>query len=354
MLSSSEKRFRVAITADFYSSDGSLRFRDIGLSQFSAHPQIEHLALKEFRPQVGNDQLRGFQGLITGNAGVTANSLTNTQDLLAIARFGVGYDDIDVGACTEADVVFLTAPGSVDYSMAEATVGWMIALSHHVRTKDRLVREGRWDLEPNYMGCELRDRVFGSVGFGGIARATVRLLRCFGMKQAIAYDPYVKAADIESNGVQPVSLEELMTRADFVSIHCPLNKQTRNLITKDQLSLMKPEAYLINTARGGIVNEDDLFEVLLNHRIAGAALDVFVGEPFNQPHRFGQLENVLLAPHSIGHTHEAFRDIGAATCHAMVELAYGRKPSKGVINPEVFDRPGFRAKWERVRLAARG
>jgi len=350
MLTSEKKKFRVAITADFYSSDGSLLFRDIGLSQFSDHPQIEPVPLKEFLPQVGGDQLRGFQGLITGNAGVTASSLANTEDLLAIARFGVGYDDIDVPACTEADVLFFTAPGSVDYSMAEATVGWLIALSHQLRAKDLLVRQGRWDLEPYHMGCELRDHVFGSVGFGGIARAVVRILRCFDMKQPIAYDPYVSPSEIEANGVKPVSLEELMSQADFISIHCPLNPQTRNLIRKELLNRMKLEAFLVNTARGGIVNEDDLFEVLANRRIAGAGLDVFVGEPFDKPHRFAQLDNVLLAPHSIGHTHEAFRDIGAAVCRGMVELAYGRKPAKGPINPQVFDRPGFRSKWERVRL----
>ncbi len=352
MCSSIVKKFRVGLTADFFSPDGSLQFRDIGLPVFSDHSQIEHLSLQEFRPQVGNYQLSGLQGLITMNASITADSVSKAQDLLAIARFGVGYDDIDVRACTEADVAFFTMPGAVDRSMAEATVGWMIALSHHVRIKDRLVREGRWDLVPSYMGCELRDRVFGSVGFGGIARATVRLLQNFSMKQPVAYDPYVKPAEIESHGVKPVNLEELMTQADFVSIHCPLNNQTRDLITKARLSFMKPEAYLINTARGGIVNEDDLFDVLLNQRIAGAALDCFVGEPFSRPHRFGQLENVLLAPHAIGLTHEIFRDIGTAACQGMIELAYGRKPARGVINPEVFDRPSFQAKWERIQLTA--
>lgn len=350
MVTLKRQRFRVGLTADFFSSDGLPAFRDVGLSVFKDHPQMEYAGLKEFRSPIGPDQLQGLQGIITMNSGVAAGSLANTQDLLAIARFGVGYDDIDVQACTREGVIFLTTPGAVDRSMAEATVGWMIALSHHVRIKDQLVREGRWEQAQNYMGCELRDRVFGAVGFGGTARATVALLRCFGMKQPIAYDPYLKPQDFEGCGVHPVRLEELMAQADFVSIHCPLTDQTRNLIGKTQLNLMKPDAYVINTARGGIVNEEDLFDALSQRRIAGAALDCFVGEPCRKPHKFGQLENVLLAPHAIGLTYELFRDIGVAACQAMVDLAHGQTPARGIINPEVLDDPVFRAKWQRLQL----
>lgn len=352
MHSPNHQRFRVALTADFFSSDGSLKFRDVGSSLFNDDPQIEWIGLKEYHGQLRNHQLDGIHGLITMTAGITADSLACAETPLAIARFGVGYDDIDVHACTEADVVFLTTPGAVDRSMAEATVGWILALGHQIRNKDQLVRRGRWDSWPDFMGCELRDRTFGSIGFGGIARAVVRLLDGFGMKQPLAYDPYVDPSEIESYGVKSVNLNDLMSQAEFVSIHCPLNSETRNLITKAQLSLMKREAFLINTARGGIVNENDLFETLSNKRIAGAAIDCFVGEPFCEPHRFSQLENVLLAPHAIGLTHEIFRDIGSAACQGIIELAHGRKPAKGVINPEVFDRPRFQAKWARLQVGS--
>jgi phosphoglycerate dehydrogenase-like enzyme len=230
------------------------------------------------------------------DAGIDSRSVSESKDLLAIARFGVGYNDIDVAACTAADIVFFNAVGGVERSMAEATVGWMIALGHHFRMKDLLVRSGQWSLAPRFVGLELRDRTFGSVGFGGIARATVELLKGFGMSQPIAFDPFVDPALAQRLGVRMVSLEELMQQADFVSIHCPLNSNTRNLVGQRELALMKTTAFLINTARGGIVNEDALFESLEENRIAGAALDVFVGEPFDQPHRFGTLDNVLLAP----------------------------------------------------------
>jgi phosphoglycerate dehydrogenase-like enzyme len=279
---------------------------------------------------------------------VTAESISQSGNLLAIGRFGVGYDAVDVAACTRADVaVFITA-GAVDRSVAEATVGWMIALCHHLRMKDILVRTGRWDQRSQYLGRELRDRTFGAVGLGGIGRATVALLRAFGMKTPLAYDPHIDVATAQSAGVRLVSLDELLADADFVSIHCPLNDQTRGLIGRREIALMKPGAYLINTARGDIVDEDALYRALENGKIAGAALDCFADEPVTRPHRFGQLDNVLLAPHSIAWTDELFRDIGRAVCQGMLDLSLGRVP-RGVVNSQVLDQPGFQDKWARFR-----
>ncbi|HUR46043.1 MAG TPA: NAD(P)-dependent oxidoreductase, partial [Candidatus Saccharimonadales bacterium] len=139
--------------------------------------------------------------------------------------------------------------------------------------------------------------------------------------------------------------------SDFVSIHCPLTDKTRGLIGARELALMRPDAYLLNTARGGIVEEDALYDALNNHRIAGAALDCFSQEPVTSPSRFGELENVLLAPHSIAWTGEMFRDIGRAACQVMIDLSNGAKPN-GVLNPELFARPSFQAKWKRFTHSA--
>jgi phosphoglycerate dehydrogenase-like enzyme len=249
-------------------------------------------------------------------------------------------------------MAFIT-PGAVDRPVAEATVGWMLALTHHVAAKDRLVRTGQWDERSKYMGAELRDRTLGLVGLGGIARKVVELLRGWGMNPPIAFDPYVDASAAEKLGVRVVPLDELMRTADFVSIHCPLTEQTRGLIGHREIGLMKPDAYLLNTARGGILDEDALYDALRQRRIAGAALDCFAEEPVTTPHRFGEFENVLLAPHSIAWTRELFRDIGRSVCQGMVDLSLGRKP-RGVVNPEVFERAGFREKWERITGGAVG
>jgi phosphoglycerate dehydrogenase-like enzyme len=341
-------RFRVALTNDFFSPDGSTRYPDIGLSVFAEQTSLEWVRLGEHKNPIASGQIAGMQGVIVLTPAVTAETVSESRDLLAIGRFGVGYDAVDVDACTRADVVVFVTAGAVDRSVAEATVGWMIALTHHFRMKDILVRTGRWDERSKYMGCELRDRTFGAIGLGGIGRATVALLRGFGMKTALAFDPHIDVATASAAGARLVGLDELLAQADFVSIHCPLTEATRGLIGRRELALMKPTAYLINTARGGIVDEGELYGALELHLIAGAALDCFADEPVTSPHRFGQLDNVLLAPHCIAWTDELFRDIGRAVCQGMLDLSLGKKP-RGVVNPQVFDRPGFAQKLARFR-----
>jgi phosphoglycerate dehydrogenase-like enzyme len=246
-------------------------------------------------------------------------------------------------------MLFITS-GAVDRPVAEATVGWMLALSHHMLAKDRLVRESRWDERSKYMGTELRNRTLGVIGFGGIGASLIGLLNGFGMNRPLVYDPYVEPARIAECGTEQVDLDTLLAQSDLVSLHCPLNAETTNLISERELSLMKPTAYLINTARGGIVDEAALHAALVGRRIAGAAIDCFVGEPITGQNRFSELENVLLAPHCIAWTAELFRDIGQKACEGMLRLAQGQAPAGGVVNPEVLDRRSFQQKWQKLRL----
>ena len=342
--------FRVAHTADFYDAAGKLKFKDIGTEVLAAQSHIHASLLAEHRPHLDAEQIRQANGVVVLTPQVTARTFEGNPDLLAIGRFGVGYDSVDVAACTQAEVLIYITSGAVNRSVAEATIGWMIALCHHTMTKDRLVRQLQWNERAKFMGRDLREHTFGAVGLGGIARETIRLLGLFGMNPPIAFDPFVAPATARELGVELVPLPELMRRADFVSIHCPLSAETRDLIGAAELALMKPDAFLVNTARGGIVNEAALCEALKNRRIAGAALDCFDAEPVVTPHPFAELDNVLLAPHSIAWTDELFRDIGRAVCQGMVDLSLGRKP-RGAVNPEVFDRPRFQVKWARLRVA---
>ena len=342
--------FHVAHTADFYDAAGNLKFKDIGTEVLAGQPHIQTSLLKEHRPHLDAEQIRQANGVVVLTPQVSARTFEGNPDLLAIGRFGVGYDSVDVAACTQAEVLIYITTGAVNRSVAEATIGWMIALCHHTMTKDRLVRQLQWNERSKYMGRDLREHTFGAVGLGGIARETLRLLAPFGMNPPIAFDPFLTPPAAKELGVELVTLPELMRRADFVSIHCPLSPETRDLIGAAELALMKPEAFLVNTARGGIVNEAALYEALKNRRIAGAAIDCFDTEPVVAPHPFAEFDNVLLAPHSIAWTDELFRDIGRAVCQGMIDLSQGRQP-RGAVNPEVFDRPGFKEKWARVRVA---
>lgn len=348
---STTKKFRIALTADLYDeTTGKLKCENMGLDVLDAQPHIEYDRFAEHQPQIGVDQLRGVQGALVWAPAVTAETVSQPENLLGISRIGVGFDKVDVAACTAADVAVFTTQGAVDRSLAEATITWMLSLTHQVLVKDRLLRNNEPFDQFKWRGKELRDRTFGSIGLGGIAGEAIRLLSIFGMHQPLAFDPYVDPARARELGVELVELDELMRRADFVSVHCPLNDQTRGLIGRRELELMKPDAYLINTARGGIVDEEALYEILKKGGIAGAGIDVFMGEPLSEPPRLAELDNVLLAPHAIGVTDELMRDIGGAACQALVDLSQGCLPAKGLLNPEVLEHTGFQQKWQRLRV----
>ena len=334
------RAFRVGLTHDFLSPEGKLVYQDIGLDLLDEAPAVERNFLEAHPSPLRARDVEGLDAVISLAPAWTPETLTGAGRLVGVVRFGVGYDMVDVAACTAADVAVAITPGAVNRSMAEAILTWMLALGHRVLQKDRLVRDSRWAQKAHFMGCELRGRTLGIVGLGGIGRTLLELVRGLGMNPPLAFDPFGNPTEAAALGVSLVPLEELLRRSDFVSINCPLNARTRGLIGRDQLSLMKRDAFLINTSRGGIVDEHALVDALRTGRIAGAGVDVFETEPADGRHPLASLENVILAPHAIGWTHELFREIGRAACTAVLSLSRGEVPS-GIVNPEVLGRAGF-------------
>ena len=340
-------KFSVKWTADFIQEDGSTKFPDIGKDVLDSEPRVSQSFFESHQPEIAPDQIGDARALVVLTPKVTRDSLSESENLLAVIRFGVGYDTVDVDACTDANVLLGITSGAVDRPVAEACVMWMMSLQHHLLAKDKLVREGRWDDRAGYMGGELRDRTLGVVGCGGIARELIRLLTPFGMNKPLAFDPFLSDEQASQIGVRKVELAELMEQADFVSVHCPLTPETKGLIGADELKSMKPEAFILNTARGGIIEEEALFNALESRTIAGAALDCFEDEPVTFPHRFGQLDNVLLAPHSIAWTNELFRDIGRTAGQRIIDLLDQKTPP-GIVNRKVLEKPEFQEKWKRL------
>ncbi|MSO21664.1 MAG: dehydrogenase [Acidobacteria bacterium] len=316
------------------------------LSPLQKTPSFRCRLLDGNESMLSAKQLQGVDAVIGTRKRITADSLGNVEQLLAIACFGVGYDNVDVQACTEVNVALLHAAGAVNHSVAEAALGWMIALGHHLLRKDRLQREGRWDERSGWMGSEIRRKTVGIIGLGGIGSYLVGLLRPLLVKEVIAYDPLVSSERASSLGVRLVHLNELLESSDYVVISCPLTNETRGLLGPDELALMKRSAYLINVARGGIVDEEALCKMLQSGGIAGAAIDVFAVEPASSQNPLCKLDNVILAPHSIAWTHELFQEIGEMISHQMSSLLAGRVP-KGVVNPDVCTKAGFVQKLHR-------
>lgn len=327
--------FKVGLTRDFLTPDGQLVYKDIGLEILDKADFVQHEFLKEHHSPVTPDMLLGYDAIISLTPSYNSESLKGVHDLKAICRFGVGYDMIDIKACSEANVIVTITRGSVNHSVAEAILTWMLALSHRVFEKDKLVRSGNWSQRSNYMGSELRGRTLGIVGVGGIGGRLVEMVRAFDMNRPIAYDPYVEKTRADVLGFQLVDLFTLMKNSDFISINCPLTDETRNLISEHELSLIKKEAFIINTSRGGIINEDALIRVLITKSIAGYATDVFANEPPADDEPLYKLDNVILAPHCIAWTQELFQEIGRKACQQVVAIAQGKIP-EDVVNKDIL------------------
>jgi len=347
----SKSPFRVGLSADFLDENRQLVFPDIGLSLLESQPSIEHAFLPDYRAEYIPEQLEDFDVLISLKPRVTAASIAGVERLCAIGRCGVGYDNVDTIACTERDIAVYITPAGVTRPMGESIVLLVLALGHNLVRKDRLVRQGRWAESTRPLGREPRGRTIGTIGLGRIAKEALRLLAVFHVDRFLAFDPVLTADDARKFGVESVSLDELLRRSDYVLINCPLNQETHHLIGERELGLMKPEAVLINTARGPIVDEGALIRVLEEKRIRAAALDVFEREPLDPDSPLLNLDNVILTSHSVGWTEELFRDMGRIDCEGALAIKSGQPPAH-VVNPAVLQRRGFQRKLDQYREQA--
>ncbi len=341
--------FRVDFSADFCDEQGRLVFPDIGLPLLEGVPGVTHEFLREYRAEYSAEQLSECDVLISLKPRITAQSLKKASRLCAIGRCGVGYDNVDLDACTERDIAVFITPGGVIRPVAESIVLFVLALSHNLVLKDRLVRAGRWAESTHQLGREPRQRTVGTIGLGNIAAEAVRLLKAFDVERFLAFDPYASAERAAELGVDLVSMETLLGASDYILVNCPLTPETRGLVGSAQFALMKPNAVLINTARGPIVDESALIEALRTGKIRGAALDVFEREPLSPDSPLLAMDNVIVSSHSIAWTEELFRDMGRADCQGALAIYRGEAPAH-VVNPKVLTRPGFLRKLEHYGL----
>lgn len=339
--------FRVGVTRDFLDNSGSLAYGDIGIDLLKAHPQVHADFLPDHHDSLPDSVGRDFDALLVLAPRVTAETLSRSDRLTVIARFGVGYDSVDVGACTNADVMLTIAPDGVRRPVATSALALLFALSHRLLQKDRLTREGRWNEKLHYMGIGLSGRTFGLIGFGNIGQEIARLSSPFEM-QLVAHDPFADPDTAARLGVRLVSLEQLLAESDFVCVCCSLTPTTRYLLKASQLELMKPSAFLINVARGPVIEQKSLTEALQRGRLAGAGLDVFETEPIASDDPLLKLDNVIVAPHAICWTDEMFRGIGRSACQSILDVAEGRVP-KDIVNRNVLERASLQSKLARYR-----
>ena len=275
--------------------------------------------------------LEDVDAAIISSLPLTDHVLAHARPLKVIAIRGVGYDSVDISAATARGIPVIVAPGFTD-SVADYTFALMLAVTRQVARADRSVRAGRWEV---LVSTNICGKTLGIVGLGRIGKAVARRARGFDMT-VLATDVVQDEAFVRQYGVTYLPLSELLRRADIVSINAPLSGDTRHLIDDQALRLMKPTAYLINTARGGLVDEQALAAALREGRLAGAGLDVFHEEPL-QHNLFQGLDNVALSPHLAAYSREGLRETGVLAAQGVVTVLGGGRPDAAVlVNPEIY------------------
>lgn len=329
-------KFRVALSGDFFRDDGSPSFPEFDLSPLSNSDDID-LTILEPDPEIRPDQVADVDALILLLPKVTVRSLTPGGRLAMVARFGVGYDNVDVAACTAGGVALVITPDGVRRPVAVSILTLMLALTGKLMVKNALGRRGPagWAEKTEHNGVGLVGKTLGSLGVGNIGAELFRLAKPLDMR-FIAHDPYLTGEAAGVLGIEPVGLDELFERSDILSVNCPLNDETYHLVNADRLSAMKPSAYLINTARGPIVDQGALTASLRDGRIAGAGLDVLETEPPDPDDPILGLDNVIVTPHALCWTDQLFAGNGAADVQAVLDLKAGRIP-RGIVNRAVLD-----------------
>ena len=276
---------------------------------------------------------------------VHSDLLKRAPNLLIVSSNGAGFDPVDVEACTKAGVLVLNQSGGNAHSVAEHALAMLLTLSKRVIEADRAIRRER-DVDRNgLIGTEARGRTIGIVGIGHVGRRIAELCTGLLAMKVVAYDPYLSAAEIAARGAEKVELDDLLRRSDYVSINCPLTKESRGMIGAREFALMRPHAYFITTARGFIHDEDALLQALRERRIAGAGLDVWSKEPPPPEHPLLQLDNVLASPHTAGITREARENMGRIAAEQLLDALDGRRPPR-IVNPEVW--PRFSERYARA------
>ncbi len=311
-----------------------------GWALFNARDDIETVEFSNLISAADFSKLLEQQAPVHGVAlGATRfgePELEASRDMKVVARIGVGYDSVDVPALSKRKVPLMIAGTANSPSVAEQALFMMLTLAKRGVELHALVKDGKWSTRLGLLPFDLFGKTVLVVGFGRIGTRTAK--RCQAMEMnVLVYDPYVAAETIKAAGCEPVTdLDAVLPRADFVSLHCPKTPETTGLFDAARIARLKPTAYLINTARGGIVVEAALHDALVSGKLAGAGLDVFEAEPPPLGHALFELPNVVIAPHVAGVTREALDRMGAQTARNMLSVLDGDPIKQNAVNADVF------------------
>jgi D-3-phosphoglycerate dehydrogenase len=279
---------------------------------------------------------RDADAVLNCYAKMTARVIENLYSCKIIARYGIGVDNVDLAAATKAGILVTNVPDYCIDEVSDHALALLLALARRIAVADGAVKAGAWDVVAHAGIRRLRGQTLGLIGFGRIAKALASKVQALGMKVLI-YDPYVEAVAIAHHGAEAASFDRILTDTDAISIHVPLSEETRNLFGERELARMKPTAFLINTSRGGIVDERALAIALKENRLGGAALDVLAVEPPPHDHPLRQAPNMILTPHLAFYSRESVMELQTKAAEEVARALRG-EPPRSPINREVLNR----------------
>lgn len=274
---------------------------------------------------------RDADGLTVNLASLTAEVMAGLERCKVIARYGVGYDSVDVAAATRQGIQVVNVPDYCFEDVSDQALALWLAWVRKTALRDRQVRAGQWDIGRKNPIHRVAGKVFGLVGYGGIARTVHRKLRGFNLARVLVFDPFVKAETVRAAGAEPVDFATLLAESDYLSCHVPLTPQTRHMFNRDALARMKPTALLINTSRGGLVDTAALHEALKQGRLGGAGLDVHEQEPVPKDYILFELDNVVLSDHTGWYSEESQIELQTKTAQGVADVLTGKTP-RNVVN----------------------
>ncbi len=299
--------------------------KDIGAEFYSAQCKTEEDVIKS---------ARGMHGLLAQFAPITRRVIESLPELKVVGRYGIGYDIIDVEAATENGVCVVNVPEYCEEEVSDHAFSLLMTLARKVVPYNQDVKNGNWDYKIRRPLYRLQGKTVGLIGFGKIPRRLAEKMKPFDFK-VLAYDPYADQKLAKEYEVELVEIDELMKESDFVSVHAPLTKETKHLIGKNELGIMKESAFIINTSRGPVIDEKALIKVLKDGQLAGAGLDVTVAEPVEKDNPLLGMDNVIITPHVAWYSRDSIIELKERTAQQVACVLQGKKPEH-LVNEEVW------------------
>ncbi len=323
--------FKVGISGDLLNNKNEPCFGRAPLELLKNRNDVEIFWMDKTITEITSDMTSVYDAILLNLPTAKAHSVSNTEcRLKIIARFGVGYDSVDIEAMKRKNIIVTNTPNAVRRPVAVAALTMIFGLASKIIKKDNLVRTGNWDLRTNFMGVGLSKKTLGVIGAGSIGTETIKLSKPF-FKNILAYDPFLSKEEISIKGAVKTELHELASKSDFVVVLCNLDSSTKAMINSEFFSYMKKSGYIFNLSRGPVINEIDLEKALKDEKIAGAGLDVTNIEPLPTTSKLLKYNDVIITPHALCWTDECFNDIATEAIGSIINFI-DQKPILNQVN----------------------